>query len=703
MSEIKRNLPNEKYKAAINSTATGADPNAPLSAITNSDLEATLTRGDTTADGQVIKAENGGGQLNLRDGADDAVALTTDNGSYGTPYAYIAPDFTQLTSVDGGLFFTTSDKSVKLYQKNGLDFLGIHINADTASGGGLGLVQGLYILNNSLNLQSVGLSATPTAVVINADATVNAGVEASVVLGGVNTIAKTSYTAYVRQLGFHEAGTIEGLLNNRTLTEDQAWWLQDESGEIPVGPGWNTLVANPTATEDGFVLSWNQTSGEYELVALPAAGVTGSGAAAQVAYFDSVTGITSEAGFEYDAAGNKMSTANLDVNGTSDLDGAVVVNESGADVDFRIESDTNPNLFQTDGANSNVNIGGAGDATNKLYVLVNELSKQSGCAVDILSSVSVYGVRAEVSNAVDTTITGLFGSSKGSAVGTTNRGVAGDAVFAFGSIQNYGVFGRAGDASQQNIGVYGLDISGGATSTLSAGLYGSSQGNSPENNGAYGHVSGGGAATLRSYALRGFNQTSKDNATNYGLHAVVSLMSGTTGTTNYAAYLDSVSVDPATHYGLVVASAINSGFNVTAPTAILHVDGSVRLDGLTTTPAAGYVLQATDANGNADWQAPTVSQVKSTSVTKIANYTAVNGDFVIMTTGVSNKTVFLPLTPANDEIVEVYKEDSGAGNLILDGNGETIQLLGSVAATQTITAQGESFTAQYIGTKWVIK
>jgi hypothetical protein len=573
------------------------------------------------------------------------------------------------------------------------------------------------------------------------------------------------------------------------------WELQDESGKIMVGPAFNTLIANPTATEDGFIIAWNETSGEFELRAdgigsntnlsegtstpttvdvnssdgtnatlLAATEVragllqatdkvklnatSGTNTGDEFLTFANLAGfpVTGESGKIYlaidtnkiyswtgaayaeissasangifDAANNggTIPTAyianiadlltfigNLTVSGTTSLDGGVVVNEAGADVDFRIESDTNPNLFQTDGANSNVNIGGAGDATNKLYVLVNELSKQSGCAVDILSSVSVYGVRAEVSNAVDTTITGLFGSSKGSAVGTTNRGVAGDAVFAFGSIQNYGVFGRAGDASQQNIGVYGLDISGGATSTLSAGLYGSSQGNSPENNGAYGHVSGGGAATLRSYALRGFNQTTKDNATNYGLHAVVSLMSGTTGTTNYAAYLDSVSVDPATHYGLVVASAINSGFNVTAPTAILHVDGSVRLDGLTTTPAAGYVLQATDANGNADWQAPTVSQVKSTSVTKIANYTAVNGDFVIMTTGVSNKTVFLPLTPANDEIVEVYKEDSGAGNLILDGNGETIQLLGSVAATQTITAQGESFTAQYIGTKWVIK
>jgi len=43
------------------------------------------------------------------------------------------------------------------------------------------------------------------------------------------------------------------------------------------------------------------------------------------------------------------------------------------------------------------------------------------------------------------------------------------------------------------------------------------------------------------------------------------------------------------------------GIGTILPTAKLHVDGSVRLSSLTTTPAAGYVLQSTDADGNADW------------------------------------------------------------------------------------------------------
>jgi hypothetical protein len=50
-------------------------------------------------------------------------------------------------------------------------------------------------------------------------------------------------------------------------------------------------------------------------------------------------------------------TGNLSVTGSSDLDGAVVINESGADVDFRVEGDTDVNLLTTDAGNDKVGIG----------------------------------------------------------------------------------------------------------------------------------------------------------------------------------------------------------------------------------------------------------------------------------------------------------------------------------------------------------
>jgi hypothetical protein len=45
----------------------------------------------------------------------------------------------------------------------------------------------------------------------------------------------------------------------------------------------------------------------------------------------------------------------------------------------------------------------------------------------------------------------------------------------------------------------------------------------------------------------------------------------------------------------------NIGIGINTPSALLDINGTFRLRNLTTTPAAGYVLQSTDALGNADW------------------------------------------------------------------------------------------------------
>ena len=53
--------------------------------------------------------------------------------------------------------------------------------------------------------------------------------------------------------------------------------------------------------------------------------------------------------------------------GATDIDGAVVINESGADVDFRIESNTNANALFVEGSSGNVGIG-TNNIGNKLTV-----------------------------------------------------------------------------------------------------------------------------------------------------------------------------------------------------------------------------------------------------------------------------------------------------------------------------------------------
>tara|TARA_R110002020_G_C16301409_1_gene773145 strand:- start:98 stop:1603 length:1506 start_codon:yes stop_codon:yes gene_type:complete len=63
-----------------------------------------------------------------------------------------------------------------------------------------------------------------------------------------------------------------GTLDVPALTLDQTYDLPDESGIIPVGPAWDTLIANPTVTEDGYRIAWNDGNGEYELVAAGGSG-----------------------------------------------------------------------------------------------------------------------------------------------------------------------------------------------------------------------------------------------------------------------------------------------------------------------------------------------------------------------------------------------------------------------------------------------
>jgi len=53
----------------------------------------------------------------------------------------------------------------------------------------------------------------------------------------------------------------------------------------------------------------------------------------------------------------QLASDNIKVSGSSDLDGAVTINESSADVDFRVESNGNANMLFVDGGNDRVGIG----------------------------------------------------------------------------------------------------------------------------------------------------------------------------------------------------------------------------------------------------------------------------------------------------------------------------------------------------------
>lgn len=81
--------------------------------------------------------------------------------------------------------------------------------------------------------------------------------------------------------------------------------------------------------------------------------VASSTTTTQLEYLSSSTGTTGTTNT------NVVFSASPSLSGAIDLDGAVVINDSGADVDMRIESSTDPNLVFIDGGSSTIGIGEA--------------------------------------------------------------------------------------------------------------------------------------------------------------------------------------------------------------------------------------------------------------------------------------------------------------------------------------------------------
>lgn len=96
--------------------------------------------------------------------------------------------------------------------------------------------------------------------------------------------------------------------------------------------------------------------------------------------------------------GTNTPTVKFDVSGDSSLNGAVVVNEAGADKDFRVEGDTNANLIFADASADSVGIGtsslaawarttvdGQMSATNAFRYYTASKSISTGATTDVFS------------------------------------------------------------------------------------------------------------------------------------------------------------------------------------------------------------------------------------------------------------------------------------------------------------------------------
>ncbi len=184
------------------------------------------------ANSVVLDAVNGGGQLDLRNGADNTIVLSTDAGVQGETSIYMDNTDASFTIKGGGAGLIIEESSISNYELH-LHTDGISIQiVDDPTTATLGK-NGLLITDTSI----AGFSpAAPLVEVVAVLATsgvdITAGVIRSVSLGGVDIIMKTDNTVYANQFAFNSGESFETVLDYTAATQDNIATLQDASGTI---------------------------------------------------------------------------------------------------------------------------------------------------------------------------------------------------------------------------------------------------------------------------------------------------------------------------------------------------------------------------------------------------------------------------------------------------------------------------------------
>jgi len=149
-----------------------------------------------------------------------------------------------------------------------------------------------------------------------------------------------------------------------------------------------------------------------------------------------------------------------------ELGATTIFNESGADVDFRIEGDTEPNLFYVDAGNERIGIG-TSSPSNTLHIKANapairfEDNDANGSAFSMIEdSNGFFKIRNDAGNAgsgsgigfeIDSSEKMRIDSSGRLMIGTTTEGAATGDNFTIATSSNTGMTIRSGTSSEGNI------------------------------------------------------------------------------------------------------------------------------------------------------------------------------------------------------------------------------------------------------------
>ena len=240
-------------------------------------LAATLTAGNTTGtndiiitSGQVIKSSSGGGTFDLRYGADNYVVITDDSGAGLSALAEISDIYSGLSNAGdqigvqpymmGVEFFNDSgggaNNVTNLWATGSAAIVNIGVNGAFGAG---------YDDYQEISIQENTAAVTTAAVLKNAifigarNATVNAGIKGSVVIGGTGLTASVANTVYLgNNININNAYTLPNTVGTigQVMTYSSAGvatWVTNGVGtvttvSVTTNQGVSGVVATATTT-----------------------------------------------------------------------------------------------------------------------------------------------------------------------------------------------------------------------------------------------------------------------------------------------------------------------------------------------------------------------------------------------------------------------------------------------------------------------
>jgi hypothetical protein len=229
-------------------------------------LAQTLAAGNVTGandisvdNGQVIKATNGGGTLDLRNGGDDNVALTTDSGGFNEGWFFADTGVAEM-GYGSNNFFEANSSSVFMqssgsigvsYLSMGVSKMAYQATASIPSDQSDLLIFWTNVARTTKALHNTVISTS----IKTANTTFNLGVSAVAIMTTGVTV-KTDNAVYMETIALAKSSdTFELLLDRTALTADRTQNFQDASGTIALTSDIVTETLTQTLT------AGNSTSG----------------------------------------------------------------------------------------------------------------------------------------------------------------------------------------------------------------------------------------------------------------------------------------------------------------------------------------------------------------------------------------------------------------------------------------------------------